>query len=488
MQTIKSPSFHVDIAISAKWGRYYGNMFLRLFLKYWLLLICCLTIKSVAQSVNGMKQRVIMTRTLQDVFQRGFLSTDSVVYVYSGKRGSNFTPYLFHPRRSAGFKNYFTPLIDPSASLQPPFADINDLEVAYDSCYEFSDVMGGLVYQHNIRSIINRKYDPQGNMETFSFEYSIASSPPKYHIYRNAYGQPTTIFYIYAKTTGTGNDTPAVKSISYTADGYVTADTMKYSNTAIRNVAQAYTYDRSGNVETIIRTEKSSANQWTPTSMETYGYNNAGYPVTYRQQLYNPGTQQWQPEYEKDLSYDDKDRLISLKTFPMHPRLNSTYGESFTMHYNDAGYVDTLITYYPYDVVDKTTFFYNEFGNPDSAITFRSTDTGKAFQYYTLTLYGYELYEDNVILIPKGNIILYPNPTNSKLTIRWNERKPGGPVNAIFYSSGGQRVRDIAIPKIEPENTIDLQGLSSGVYYMQIITEGGGKLHTGTIVINNNGS
>ncbi len=76
----------------------------------------------------------------------------------------------------------------------------------------------------------------------------------------------------------------------------------------------------------------------------------------------------------------------------------------------------------------------------------------------------------NIILgleneLQKGKLELYPNPATNQITVVWDEVKVDG-IKIISYS--GRLVKSITVHAIEKEKTIDINGLASGVYFVNI--------------------
>jgi hypothetical protein len=65
----------------------------------------------------------------------------------------------------------------------------------------------------------------------------------------------------------------------------------------------------------------------------------------------------------------------------------------------------------------------------------------------------------------KQEVNIYPNPAKSQITVVWDEVKVDE-IKIISYS--GRLVKSIAVHAIDKEKTIDINGLSSGVYFVNI--------------------
>ena len=59
-------------------------------------------------------------------------------------------------------------------------------------------------------------------------------------------------------------------------------------------------------------------------------------------------------------------------------------------------------------------------------------------------------------------VALYPNPTETKLTIDAAGQKVD---NAIIYNMNGQQVMNVSSPA---QNIVDVSSLSDGIYFMEV--------------------
>jgi hypothetical protein len=285
-------------------------------------------------------------------------------------------------------------------------------------------------------------------------------------------------------STAAVTDTLAVRAAFYDNSGRLVTDTI-VQGAGDRYSGSSYEYDSAGRVASILRTAYRGV--WLYATHQILQYDAAG-RIAVNTSLQMTRQHQWDTANVEFFEYDDKDRLASYKvqlgrqTEPSH---------FYYLHYNESGEVDTLTRRdYFWAHTEKTVFYYNEYHNPDSAHTYREFEDGSrdSIRYYTR--YYYELYEDSIAIphIPEKDIVIYPNPAYDRLTIRWGDRQPSGPVYACLYNSGGQLARRAYIVKTQAETQIEIPGLASGVYYLRIVTAAGGLLHTAAISVNNNGS
>lgn len=428
-----------------------------------------------AQPTTVLKQRVVQIETFIKSQNGNPARNDSIVFRYSGKRGSRFKAYNFHPGDVHGYNSYYYPEWFPLADLPEPIADANNIDVLYDSCFDFFTPAISI----NSKQQMQASYDGNDRIIKHDLFYRRMSSRLSRNIIeRHQNGNIKEIHSISVDTSLRTTDTTALRRAHYNDEQRVVSDTIFYRDTNIYDLAFQYIYNDEGNVTEMYKLVKKPGKQWEFSEQHLLQYNTSGLLETYGVLQFNGTT--WEPSLVGTLNYDNSGRLIEFSNNPV----NST-PHFYTIHYNSVGLADTLTRYFSGNNIEKTAFYYNEFLNPDSAHTFTSYDTGKTFTVFIRTQYRYEQYEDTISAVPKKDIIVYPNPAGNKVTVRWNTNKPTTPVYVLVFNSTGQRVKNIYIPKTAPENTLDLSGLASGIYYMQIITEGGGKLHTTALCINN---
>ncbi|KAF2327307.1 T9SS type A sorting domain-containing protein [Flavobacterium daemonense] len=87
----------------------------------------------------------------------------------------------------------------------------------------------------------------------------------------------------------------------------------------------------------------------------------------------------------------------------------------------------------------------------------------------------------NTTVKTNSNFNIYPNPSNGEINIRRNEvtQKPDSKITAVLYDINGNRNREIKI--IDEITTMNVQGLSKGIYFLKI--NNNGKEETNKIVI-----
>lgn len=181
--------------------------------------------------------------------------------------------------------------------------------------------------------------------------------------------------------------------------------------------------------------------------------------------------------------YDTLDRLRSFKT----EFYQSTYDFFLSAyHYNADGDMDTLSRYWSTQN-DYIAYEYNEYHNP-VAQYFLYLDSSRNVTWKGRTQeFTYEFYYDTIqVNAPVNTLptVLYPNPAGNAITVRWNKNKPIGPVHIYLYTTLGQGARHYYINTTKAEENLDLSGLSSGIYHMQILTPGGGSIYSGNICVN----
>jgi PKD repeat protein len=113
-----------------------------------------------------------------------------------------------------------------------------------------------------------------------------------------------------------------------------------------------------------------------------------------------------------------------------------------------------------------------------------SHQSGILLSFNNISGYGTDLYVDNINLhgsmsvLPNGinmltsangTISIYPNPTKGLLTLSWSGINDDN-INVSVYDIVGAKVNQTIVPvlnRIAGQNTIDLSGLSDGIYYIK---------------------
>jgi hypothetical protein len=426
------------------------------------------------------KQRVILIETFfsHDSGRASFTTAIS----YSGKRGSTFRPYHFYSwKRDGGYNFSYDPTSYPIADLPEPMQDVNKMDVQYDSVH--------YVFPHLIRPEDRKKialsasYNHQNQITAhYAFEWGGQNGVYGGIFARDSNGRLLEIYMTVGDTAAVAYDTISRREIVYDKQQRVVSDTLKDPSPLGIDLVFAYEYDNNGHASSVTELYTKKGAFYEYRSRQNYTRHPSGRLEKYIYEMYSAGSQHWDLKANASYNYDGKGRLTSWQ-YDTDPGDPGTY----SLHYNNAELADTLTISYANGNAEKNIFFYNEFMNPDSAYTYNYSDTAPSLKQVTIIKYHYELYDDTIITpVPKGPLVLYPNPAGSKVTIRWNAVKPGGPVYAILYSVAGQLVRRVYISSIADENSISISGLASGVYHLRIMTQGGGMLHTESLVINNN--
>lgn len=419
---------------------------------------------------------------------------DSLNFFYSGQRGSRFNPLGYNGMHIYGHFGFDIEYSKPLAILKDPYLPYNHIKhlgVQYDSLLFYST--GYTQYMHPIARY--RMTYRDSLIQTF--EHNASYTWTRQMITREQNGFPVTSVLELYDTAKKAWDTKVAYNSRY-ADGRLSYD-------SIFSGIQYYFTDYSYDDKKLVQISQYHYDNGQKKKMVEDNYT---YTVTGRIERHN--TIYFTGGIDTNIAelntYDSKDKLINGKQYSKGTAPQNMYGEQ-TYHYNDSSELDTLTRYYydefnAFNYIYKTTFHYNSFHNPDSAYTTVATvGGGHLVPDIYHTYYNYEKHEvtvdiDTPVIPDEPNepdstdtpvvvspLIIYPNPAMNVFTIRWNSKLPSAGVYVNIYNRIGQLVRRAHIEKARKEDIIDISGLSSGMYSISIITEGGGLIHNGNLSI-----
>lgn len=389
-------------------------------------------------------------------------------YKYSGNRGSTFRPLEQYRTIGFDYERFFYRQPElPNAHLPEPYRDAYKIQVAYDTVYDTQydfgiDTSYLVRYKRYEDGFLISQTEDNGNGNYFECMFE-----------RNVAGLTTRIKE--TSYNGTSQNTQNAAVLVYDKDGYIQSDTL-YQPNAKREV-RTYEHDDLGRIRSIRTLAESAPAVWKYTLWNEYSYDTKG-RLSQTTNWYMDNSQ-WITQAIQTLTYDSLDRLITFMNGPYNTTI-------YTYHYNQNGDMDTIIRDWSgqkYSIAYK----YNEYHNPVMMYASELDSSGNLMSLYNTQEFSYEFYYDTIqVAAPVNTLptILYPNPAGNTITVRWNKNKPAGPVHIYLYTSLGQSVRHYFIPTPKAEDSIDLSGLSSGAYHIQILSSGGGSIYNGNICIN----
>lgn len=408
---------------------------------------------------------------------------DSLVFSYSGNQASTFSPFGYHTHR--GY-NSFPSVNDINADLPEPLEDRYKMSMDFDSMDRYMLT--------NTTTLLEKYFNSFSGTNVISRNKKVITGIPDWYRYlysSDLNGNTTAVYELKSDTAGVHWDTSAYHSMVYDSQNQIITDTSRTYYTGPGFVsASSYIYrDRS------IASHKRSylaSGSWYDNSNTSYLYDGKGRFVQKIEERFYPGTATSDTVSNQFVRYDDQSRVVSMVSRHMQNTSRNDSIIEFNWRYRHpvSKKPDTMVryTYNGRRVMNctKTVFFYNKYDNPDSVISYVYDDCVHYTNKDARTYYTYELYtplQDSAVTpVPKGKLVIFPNPARDVIKIRWNEEKPAAAYVSL-YNSLGQLVGDTHIPKTQDEDSITLPGLAAGVYYIRITTGGGGRLYSGGITV-----
>jgi len=74
---------------------------------------------------------------------------------------------------------------------------------------------------------------------------------------------------------------------------------------------------------------------------------------------------------------------------------------------------------------------------------------------------------NNSVLLDKEEVLIYPNPTEGEIIVRWKNHYSNR-LNIILYNILGEVVKDVLTDPDVNEIRFDLEGTSSGIYIFEM--------------------
>lgn len=411
-----------------------------------------------------------------------YLYKDSLVFYYSGKRGSVFNPhrlngvdYGFPFDSPLRFSNY------PAATLPLPMFDINELSAQYDSLQRYNST-----YEKRLMyTAFKATYINDSLLSGFGAGLSPKGFASETAITFNENYQPSVIYNMMYNDQTKKTDTTRFRNIYYDMSGRPATDSTWASN-AYDNVFFSYTYNNAGLLETIIESRPFATGIYNFTRT-TYTYNAKGGVTRVLKQYFDEDV--FITFSKEELEYDAANRLTS---HIMYDGDNGIIGYKREVVYDNKGepYLHDIQYYsggnlYSCELVEV---YFNEYHNPDSAITWTDNCHIGLTQRST-TQYIYETYEsgedddDTGSVMPKRKPFIYPNPAHNLVHIRWHKDFSKQPLEIKLYNSAGQEMRRYFILTPSETDDFNIQGLAAGVYLLRINTAGQEYIYSGKLLV-----
>lgn len=432
------------------------------------------------------KQRVTAIVRYYHSGNNQFIS-DSTCFSYSGNRGSEFSLYGYGASYHGYSYDFRWESICP-ANVPKPFFDRFDVKVLYDTMKMYMQQSGGL--RHT-----NTNYNEYADNGTLKLNVVtaikapgvISSGVPQHRLTEyDENGLLKEFLYLLAKdSTLTKWDTIGRRLYTYDDKKRIASDNVTYANGIAR-----YRYLYADTSNNCIEVDNENTTGILQQRKEIYLRDGVGNVV--EQQVLSFGS----PPYQWDtagyaMRYDGQRRLIRMARNSKPVDTETDTVVEFTWHYDATGKTDTVINYQYYagggmSYCNKSVFYYNEYGNPDSLVVYTHASCDKFSTIQYAVYYSYEVYTEEYpdTTTFSGPLVIFPNPAKDVVNIRWNNQRPKTGVYINIYSSVGQLVKRQYIQQTQPLDVVNMNGLASGIYFINIMTAGGGRLHTQGLLVN----
>lgn len=442
-----------------------------------------------AQQVPGFDQRVTGIVSTEYDDDGRIINKDSVNYSYSNNRGSKFNATDYSPSGIAyGYLSNLSPDVSELADIPEPSNDAQKMNVRFDRYSYYKLAPANMAYSMNNTYTANYKGENISRLDRRDNVW-----PDRVYrrlVERANNGLVLSVTTIDADDADGRWDTVYSRVVSYDNALHIASDTILSRDGQNLSMAYGYVYDQQGRITAIRQWYSRDARNWLYTRQYLLGYDDKGnYTSWIHLQARSPNQPVWDTISKTYWGYDDEQRLVSRNY--VNPSGSRVIVSSYNLHYNENGDVDTFSINKDHQlkIIDQVVFHYNEYHNPDSAVVYRINAGRPASSPAIVTRYYYELYNDTLHRprTEERAAIIYPNPGNGSITIRWNDKKPAIPAYVTLYAANGQMVSKQYIADILPENTVVFTDIASGVYYLRITTQAGGLLHTEALSISAGG-
>ncbi len=389
-----------------------------------LFLLLCFGVHFVSAQSHYNSKRTVTKQRLSaiSVYNNYGQLDDSLRFVYSGERGSNFDFRFFQ------YKYMF----------QFP---INDFSKFYDYLVDYTkpDVMADTVLKwkdNKLQPIVITNYN--GLNQVLSYQNLSFRIENTYDVYHRLIEMHTPYYQ-----NGVWNEGEKLHSY-YNENGLHVADTYSYKGVKGLNSSFAYnsldqlteldffgtpitrTYYPNGKLKT----------SRTSNLLDTFGYDATGQYIVF-------------------------DERIDL------PAISPLYGNYILKQLNAKGLPDSLLVggYFSENYFVADYKLYMEYDDNNNPLFLQEDDAGIKF----FTHYYYEDYQITLpdTTLPDYAFQVYPNPAGEQLNLTWNASQAEA-VSISISETSGQQVFSQTITKPAGQYQIPISNLSSGLYFIQV--------------------
>ncbi len=429
---------------------------------------------ATAQKPTAIKERVIA----QSVSDSNMFLEDSTVIKYSGTNGSRFD-YNFMSY-SYGYSSFgFTPNYYPY--------DFQEADVQLDALCNWSDDGNGLdtsvlLYgQYTATGMLSKMEEIDYNMGTFDYA----------SIYANTYNaQGGLAQLIYLEDNGSGYDSVGKLTRTYDNNNRKTVDTLFDYSSGLWDISGIFrfTYGATGLLDSFYIISSDGAGGWNTDAIYVHTHDNSG-------------------RVETVTGYSDLGSgMIAVVTDTFQYTGSNTYFTNLIEYqYNGSGLEPLLMISKNLGANNlPDTMWYSQYDFAmntwvpmmQSAISYNSQDnpvqqevavdmSGSGFDVMQIIRYYYEQYDDQPqsasALLKNADITLYPNPAASTLNMTWNNAD-GKRTTVELINTAGQKLYAQSFPWKEKNQTLSLENLTPGMYWVVIRNAAGAVLFRQPVV------
>ena len=399
---------------------------------------------------------------------------DSVHYVYSGTNGSKFNFNFMD------FDNFFGPDFGP---FDYPY-DLSTIAVMADSVKFWSkDSATGPL---ELDELTTATFNGNKSLASFGDYYYDLGLPDGADVYYHTYdaqGRLAMITSLY--DGGSGLDSSSKMVLYYDTQGQHHRDSLYEYNNGLWTTAGVinYTFDVAGNI-TNVTIDVMILSTWTtvgkyvntfysnnklqtsteyyflglsllPGTKDSFGYsNNSAFATFQEESVYNNGM--WEPQF-RSIKHLNAQGLPDTVLFEVH---------------NNNNWVPA----------QQDAYTYSSYGNPLEKQVYNAN--GQVWDSSIIRHFYYEIYNDpNSVknVSSQEQMTLYPNPAGGELNISWPTGL-GKKVGLELINAAGQRVYSTTRTWNQERETISIQHLTPGTYWLAVRGESGRVIFMQTLL------
>jgi hypothetical protein len=222
-----------------------------------------------------------------------------------------------------------------------------------------------------------------------------------------------------------------------------------------------YLYDTAGNFLQISDANWSaSANTWINYYRQDYTYNSQNKCISFISSFWDTASNEWKPREKRESPFDIHGNPLGNSSYHWDTTSNSWVGEDkLELTYNLSYTISDLITLYDASIMTHMVV---------SGTEYQWNSTANEWLQNEHFIFYYSTQEITSIHENKNTAAtVYPNPAKEFFTVALQEQ-----ATVSLYDAQGRKALE---ETLQPNNSISLKGLPTGLYYYQICTSNGNK-------------